>query len=98
MRARRLIKREFGEESRNFMTPRILGYGWIKDQEIAYELSEGEGFNHDRIFGVSVARLKPGGKTERLLEPVSGVFTSKTEAKQHIKKLQRPGLPQHCDK
>jgi hypothetical protein len=84
---------EFGEESRNFMTPRILSYGWIKHQQIAYELSEGEGFNHNHIFGVSVARRKPGGKTERLLEPVSGVFRNKTEAKQHIKKLQREGLP-----
>ncbi len=88
---------EFGE-SRNFMTPRILGYDWIKDQEIAYELSEGEDFDHESIFGVSVVRLKADGKTERLLEPVSGVFWSKIEAKQHIKKLQREGLPQQCDK
>ena len=87
MRAQQLIRKEFGN-SKNFMTPKILEYGWIVDNRIAYELSTGEGFDHEPIFGVSLVRCMPSGKTERIRQPISDVFHSQALARRHIRKLQ----------
>jgi len=63
---------------KNFMTPHILSYGWIKEGKIAYELSSGLGFL-TTIYGVSV-RPDPQKKSE--------CFDSKQEAESYIQELQ----------
>ena len=48
-----IIEHEYGD-SKNFMTPRVLKYGKIS-RTIAYEIAQGEGFEHETIYGISVA-------------------------------------------
>lgn len=62
--ARQIIKREYGEHSRNLITPMIVSYGKITPG-IAYEVSEGTDFNHNRVWGVSIAQLMTDGSTIR---------------------------------
>lgn len=64
---------------KNFMTPHVLSYGWIKESEVAYELSKGMGVTSDTIYGVSI---RPDDKKE------SDCFDSKQEAESYIQKLQ----------
>lgn len=48
-----LYRKEYGKEGHhNFMTPRILNVITLSNKVI--ELSTGEGFEHEPIFGVSV--------------------------------------------
>ena len=62
--AREIIKKEYGYESRNLMTPRIISYGKITPG-IAYEVSSGTGFNNEPIWGISFAQLMKDGSTIR---------------------------------
>jgi hypothetical protein len=65
--------------NKNFMTPNIVGTGFRG--RYAYELSNGTGFSHELIYGVSL-RLKSTG------ERVDGqLCKSLTEAKQFISNL-----------
>lgn len=60
------------------MTPHILSYGWIKKDEVAYELSSGLGFL-TTIYGVSI---RPDDKKK------SECFDSRQEAESYIQELQ----------
>lgn len=65
--ARQIIRKEYGNKSKNFMTPKIIGYGKIH-KNMAYEISKGSGFNHDVIYGLSIASYIPEeNKTSREL-------------------------------
>ena len=65
--ARQIIRRKHGE-SRNFMTPRILGYGRLAPN-VAYELSTGSGFlDPNPIYGVSVVAVFHRAPAKRLDE------------------------------
>jgi hypothetical protein len=44
--------REFVDAGENFMTPRVVGYYRVGN--FAVELSTGEGFKHEPIWGVTV--------------------------------------------
>lgn len=85
--ARKLIQDEYGS-SRNPLTPDVLLYGWIREPDIAYELTEGELLG-EPLYGVSVAKRMPDGTTRRLFEPVSRVFHVRTTADAHIAWLRR---------
>lgn len=65
---------------RNFMTPDVLKRGYRKG--LAYELSVGEGFGGERLYGVTV--LSPMGKKRHDL---NACFDSLEKAEAHIKTL-----------
>lgn len=68
-------------KGKNFMTPDIITYG--KKGKFYYELSEGRGFNHEPIFGVTI-RDENG---ERFDPDRSKLCHSLTEAKNYIECL-----------
>jgi hypothetical protein len=90
-----LIQLEYGVHSRNFMTPTIIRYGWIKRGTIAYELSKGEGLERGSvIYGVSTTFLLEDRdgilppKTRRgNYSEESNVFHSMEQAENFIKRL-----------
>lgn len=83
--ARQIIKREYGEYSRNLITPRIVSYGKITPG-IAYEISEGTDFNHNPIWGVSIAQLMNDGSTIRRSD-LSCMIREYPQVREYIKKL-----------
>lgn len=74
---RDLFRTVYGN-SRNFMTPDVLGYG--KRGRLVYELSTGH-FMDDTIYGVTV--LETDGEKRHDLS--AGSFKSLDEAKAYIK-------------
>ena len=85
MDARDIICMEY-KDSRNFMTPRKLSCGKLSEN-IAYELSSGTGFNHEPIWGISIAAWRPKEqKTERLYK-LSRCCHSSLEARGYIQSL-----------
>ena len=80
--AKQIIRQEYNG-SRNFMTPHIIKYGKMC-RNIAYELSSGQGFNREAIFGVSVVMIDEStGETERLCGE-SHMFQSLADALDYI--------------
>ena len=80
--AREIIRREYSD-SKNFMTPTILKRGKMC-RNIAYELSQGTGLEHQPIFGVSIVMVdESNGKTERLYND-SHVFETLDLAQDYI--------------
>ncbi len=87
--AREVLRREYGD-SKNFITPHVLGIGWIEPGRVAYELSTGTDFDHAPMYGVSLVRLNPDGRTERLGE--SKCFTgqdAREQARRYIRDQKR---------
>ena len=72
-------KSAFAGLGRNFMTPTALAYRWltVEGKRWAVELSEGEGFDREPIFGVTFR--DPENPNEAEIE-LSGLFHSKREA------------------
>lgn len=89
--AAEILKKEYGN-SKNIMTPHILGRGKISPA-IAYELSEGTGIEREPIFGLTLVKVTDTKEswtnftTERMDE--SKMFRSKDEAKSYIKQLRK---------
>ncbi len=65
---------------RNFMTPSVLRYGWKGN--FAFELSQGEGFKREAIFGVTVKTADGESDYDK-----SAMFYSRDEAEAHIASL-----------
>jgi len=63
---------------KNFLTPNVLSYG--KAGRLLWELSTGEGIEHEPIYGVTVINVD-GGREHDL----SGCFHSRAEAEEHIR-------------
>jgi len=82
MEAKELVKKEYGS-SRNFMTPRVLSYGWISKDKAAYELSQGYGIKGERIYGLSIVEWKGTASIRR--SDLGGIFYNRDEIKQYIK-------------
>lgn len=80
-----VIRAEFGA-STNMMTPERLKVGWVIPGRVAYELSEGEGFAHEPIFGLSLVIVKENGHTERDFDN-GGCFESRKAAEDRIAEL-----------
>jgi DNA-directed RNA polymerase subunit RPC12/RpoP len=66
LKAKEIIKKEYGN-SKNFITPSVIGYGFVSDN-VAYEISKGKGIMGGEIIGLSIAKQRPDGTTERLHE------------------------------
>ena len=71
----------------NFMTPNVLAYyhGNLRGKAVYVELSEGEGINHEPLFGVTFRR---SNGSELWREPdgdLSMPFHSKAEAMAYIR-------------
>jgi hypothetical protein len=66
-------------KGKNFMTPHVLGY--YGNAKTAVELSQGTGFSHEKIFGVTVVLdgIHDNDKSK--------CFYSETEAINYIKQL-----------
>lgn len=71
-----VIRREYGTCT-NFMTPAPLRYGWAIPDRVAYELSEGEGFSREPIYGVTFVRLNADKSTTRLTDQSKVVWSRK---------------------
>jgi hypothetical protein len=69
--------------NKNFITPHILEYGWIKKRlSLAYELSTGRSITGSTIFGVTVNNIEKSTS-------MSEVLYSKKEAEDYIDKLKK---------
>lgn len=77
-------QKEYGD-SRNFMTPDPIGYGWI-GKTLVYEIAEGTGFNQEPIFGVSIVRIMPDGSVQSEHD-LANVFPSEQDARSYISEL-----------
>jgi len=84
MTAKQIVKKEYGN-SKNFMTPHILRYGMISEN-VAYELSEGTGIEHETIYGLSVVVIDEAGTTTRE-HSLSKKLDSLEEAERYIEEL-----------
>jgi len=76
----------------NFMTPEIIGHGYVKryfDRSLVWELSEGSGFRSgSRIFGVTVLEISDSGGVRSHRHDLSdGGFLSEEAARDYIKEL-----------
>jgi len=67
----------------NFMTPTVVEYGFLGDTGIAYEISKGEGFVGDTIYGFTVGL--PINDPRR--REWSGCFPSMHAVNKHIQSL-----------
>ena len=83
MEARKLVKMEYGN-SHNFMTPRIISYGWVVKDKVAYELSR-NGTKGKRIYGLSFVEWN--GTTSKRRSDLCNIFDNRDEIKQYIKQL-----------
>lgn len=79
MKAREIFKNIVKGE--NFMTPNVLGYYKIKNGST--ELSQGEGFTGNTIYGVTVVRDNEHN------HDLSQVFYSELEAREYINSLKK---------
>jgi hypothetical protein len=67
------------------MTPHILKTAWLIKNKAAYEISEGTGFNHDPLYGVTIVQVDEDGETARRTE-YSECFKTIGLANYHVKK------------
>jgi hypothetical protein len=98
MTPREAIKKEYGETSKNIITPRVLGYGRISET-LVYELSTGNGIPSSRysglgpqIWGVSVVEIgsdESGAVTTKRRHDLSECLHSRDAVCAHIKKIKR---------
>ena len=79
---------EFNGAGENFMTPRVVSY--YRCGKYAVELSAGEGFKHEPIWGVTV---KTAGVTIETEYELSKMFHSLGAAMDHIANLPGADLP-----
>jgi hypothetical protein len=69
--------------SKNFMTPHVIGYGVINPNKgIVYEVSQGDDFDYNTIYGVSVCNAK-----DKFYDDNKGGFTNIDDLANHIKSL-----------
>ena len=83
MTALEIIEQEYGNAP-NIMTPRRVRVGLIR-ADLAYEISSGEGFDHEPIWGLSIVEEKDG-KTARKFD-LSGCFRSLNAVERRITAL-----------
>lgn len=76
--------RSWQKQHPNFMTPYVIEI--IKKDDSIIEISEGTGFNNDKIYGVSIINYKDG-KFETDKSEKNKMFYSKEEAKEYVKNL-----------
>lgn len=82
--AREIIRREYGS-SRNFMTPHKIRIGKIS-KTMAFELSNGNGFDHSSLYGVSFVEIKEDGSTVRRTD-ISKMFFGIGKAEAYIEQI-----------
>jgi hypothetical protein len=80
-----VIRKEY-KGSANMMTPNIVEYGWIIENEMAYEISSGNGIYAEKIYGVSVVSINKKGRTSRERK-LSSMFHSMSAVRDHISTL-----------
>jgi len=71
---------------KNFMTPDVVEYGWVIEGEVSYEISKGEGLEHQDIFGITFAGKNKLGEDVREL---SKCQASIEEARQYIEQIKK---------
>ena len=79
-------------EGKNFMTPNVLKIAWLVPDKVAYEISEGRGIEHERIYGLTVVAIDKEGEVKRLGSPVSDCFRSKSQLKRRIERIKKGEL------
>ncbi len=78
---------------KNFMTPIVLEYGYIKEsldeskESIVYELSKGDGIWSRWIFGVTIVKYIRTTDEAKPFFELSQKTESVSEAREYIKKL-----------
>lgn len=76
MNADEIFEKVFNKQ-KNFMTPHIVARGLRKN--FAWEISSGEGIEHNTIYGVTIIKLPDEHRHDK-----SMLFDSHKEAKQYI--------------
>lgn len=90
MTAQEIIMKEYGQ-SKNFVTPRIEGYGTIRScsPEIVYEVSSGTNVNGGVLYGLSIVSYDhETGKTARMTN-LSRCFRSMKYMENYISRLKK---------
>lgn len=77
--------REFFNGKGNFMTPQTVRYG--RSGHYIYELSKGEGFKGETIYGVTVLEVFADGTVKRPEKDLSLGGVTLEEAEAHIKTI-----------
>ena len=83
--ARQIINKEY-EGGKNFMTPHVTECEKI-NLYFAYEISQGEGFDHERIYGVSVVEYDPLTSATKRRTDLSGCLHGMCSVRRHIAQL-----------
>lgn len=85
MTPKEIIRAEYGD-SRNFITPRLLGIGKLPGG--AYEYSQGTGIEGEPVWAISVVWLNADGTTRRDTD-LGQLFHSPRAAMAYVRKLKR---------
>ena len=65
---------------KNYMTPDVVEYGWIRPGKLSYLLASGEGLDEiEKIYGVTICRFK---------RELSAVWPTEKQARLYIQVLQ----------
>ncbi len=83
--ARQIFKKKYGE-SKNFMTPIVVKYGKINNN-LVYEVSRGEGFDHDIIYGVTFISFNSTTDKTTTEIDLSCMLRSEEEVDQYIENI-----------
>lgn len=72
--------------NQNFMTPRVLRYGSRRNGRYLFELSVGEGFQRNTIYGMTLLKKTDHGY-EHVHDMCAGGFHDQQEAWDHLNKV-----------
>lgn len=85
--------KKWQEEHPNFITPHLVRHAVKGDKVI--ELSEGWGFSGEKLYGVTVLKMKFDPKKQKITyesvadEKTNKVFDNKMDALKHFNRLRR---------
>ena len=83
--ARQIFKKKY-RDSKNFMTPYVLKYGKINNN-LVYEVSSGEGFDHDIIYGITFISFNSTTDKTTPENDLSCMLRSEEEVNQYIESI-----------
>lgn len=85
MNANQILTKQF-HGAQNFMTPRFIESG-LATENRAWELSQGEGFTHNIIYGVTVVDYDPATRETTHRTDLGGCYATMQDAREAIATL-----------
>lgn len=81
--------------SKNFMTPEVIKYTSFKryfNRNMLCEISEGTGFNHEKIFGLTIVEVDDAGDFVKKHDDISRCFKSIEDCENRIQELKKEDI------